>query len=111
MHGTLTALYNSAAQARTVNTLALEQYVADTVPGGVAVDAGAGLGGAGPQGRTGASSELEAQAVAVRSYVAGRPGRLRRLRGHVRPDLPDLPRHRVRDGRRPWRRPTTRQAR
>ena len=33
VHGTLTAVYNSLGQARSVNTLPLEQYVADTVPG------------------------------------------------------------------------------
>ena len=33
VHGTFTAMYNSLGQARSVNTLPLEQYVADTVPG------------------------------------------------------------------------------
>jgi SpoIID/LytB domain protein len=68
VHGTLTALYNSAAQARTVNTLPLEQYVADTVPGESPSSWG-GLGGAGPQNMDWGFQELEAQAVAVRSYV------------------------------------------
>ena len=68
VHGTLTALYNSAAQARTVNTLPLEQYVADTVPG-ESPSSWAALGGAGPQGMDWGFQELEAQAVAVRSYV------------------------------------------
>ena len=68
VHGTLTALYNSAAQARTVNTLPLEQYVADTVPGESPSSWG-GLGGSGPQGMDWGFQELEAQAVAVRSYV------------------------------------------
>ena len=68
VHGTLTALYNSAAQARTVNTLPLEQYVADTVPG-ESPSGWATLGGAGPQGQDWGFQELEAQAVAVRSYV------------------------------------------
>ena len=68
VHGTLTALYNSLAQARTVNTLALEQYVADTVPG-ESPSSWATLGGAGPQGQDWGFQELEAQAVAVRSYV------------------------------------------
>ena len=68
VHGTLTALYNSAAQARTVNTLPLEQYVADTVPG-ESPSGWATLGGAGPQGEDWGFQELEAQAVAVRSYV------------------------------------------
>ncbi len=68
VHGTLTALYNSLGQARTVNTLPLEQYVADTVPG-ESPSSWAGLGGAGPQGMDWGFQELEAQAVAVRSYV------------------------------------------
>ena len=68
MHGTLTALYNSLGQARTVNTLPLEQYVADTVPG-ESPSSWATLGGAGPQGEDWGFQELEAQAVAVRSYV------------------------------------------
>ena len=68
VHGTLTALYNSAAQARTVNTLPLETYVADTVPG-ESPSSWASLGGAGPQGMNWGFQELEAQAVAVRSYV------------------------------------------
>ncbi|HTU39846.1 MAG TPA: SpoIID/LytB domain-containing protein [Acidimicrobiales bacterium] len=68
VHGTLTGIYNSAAQARTVNTLPLEQYVADTVPGESPSSWGS-LGGAGPQGMDWGFQELEAQAVAVRSYV------------------------------------------
>jgi len=68
VHGTLTALYNSSGQARTVNTLPLEQYVADTVPG-ESPSSWAGLGGAGPQSENWGFQELEAQAVAVRSYV------------------------------------------
>ncbi len=54
--------------ARTVNTLPLEQYVADTVPG-ESPSSWANLGGAGPQGMDWGFQELEAQAVAVRSYV------------------------------------------
>ncbi len=68
VHGTLTAVYNSNGQARTVNTLPLEQYVADTVPG-ESPSSWAGLGGPGPQGMAWGFQELEAQAVAVRSYV------------------------------------------
>jgi SpoIID/LytB domain protein len=73
VHGTLTALYNSAGQARSVNTLPLEQYVADTVPG-ESPSSWAGLGGSGPQGMNWGFQELEAQAVAVRSYVLANPG-------------------------------------
>lgn len=73
VHGTLTALYNSLGQARTLNTLPLEQYVADTVPG-ESPSGWAGLGGAGPQGMNWGFQELEAQAVAVRSYVLANLG-------------------------------------
>jgi SpoIID/LytB domain protein len=71
--GTLTALYNSTGAARTVNTLPLEQYVADTVPGESPSGWGT-LGGAGPQGRDWGFQELETQAVAVRSYVLSNLG-------------------------------------
>ncbi len=73
VHGTLTGLYNSLGQARSVNTLPLEQYVADTVPGESPSGWGS-LGGAGPQGMSWGFQELEAQAVAVRSYVLANPG-------------------------------------
>ena len=73
VHGTLTALYNSLGQARSVNTLPLEQYVADTAPG-ESPSGWAGLGGAGPQGMNWGFQELEAQAVAVRSYVLANLG-------------------------------------
>jgi SpoIID/LytB domain protein len=68
VRGTLTALYNSANAARTINTVPLEQYVADTVPG-ESPSSWASLGGAGPQGMDWGFQELEAQAIAVRSYV------------------------------------------
>jgi SpoIID/LytB domain protein len=68
VHGTLTAVDNSDGLARTVNTLPLEQYVADTVPG-ESPSSWATLGGAGPQGMDWGFQELEAQAIAVRSYV------------------------------------------
>ena len=51
------------------------------------------LGGAGPQGQAWGFQELEAQAVAARSYVMAGAGLLRRLRRHLRPGLPDLPGH------------------
>jgi SpoIID/LytB domain protein len=73
VHGTLTAVYNTSQQARSVNTLALEQYVADTVPGESPSSWG-GLGGAGPQGENWGFQELEAQSVAVRSYVLANLG-------------------------------------
>ena len=73
VHGTLTAVYNSLGQARTVNTLPLEQYVGDTVPG-ESPSSWSSLGGAGPQSMNWGFQELEAQAVAVRSYVLANPG-------------------------------------
>ena len=73
VRGTLTGMYNSNNQARTVNTLPLEQYVADTVPGESPSD-WATLGGTGPQGMNWGFQELEAQAVAVRSYVLANLG-------------------------------------
>jgi SpoIID/LytB domain protein len=73
VRGTLTALYNSAGQARTVNTLPLEQYVQDTVPG-ESPSSWASLGASDPQGMPWGFQELEAQAVAVRSYVLANPG-------------------------------------
>ncbi len=97
VRGTLTGLYNSAGQARSVNTLPLEQYVADTVPGGVAVELGRPgrcrppgheLGLPGARGPSGGRPLL----------CPGQPGRLRRLRRHLRSHLPDLPRYPVRDG-------------
>ncbi|HEX4434120.1 MAG TPA: SpoIID/LytB domain-containing protein [Acidimicrobiales bacterium] len=73
VHGTLTAMYNSGGAARSVNTLLLEQYVADTVPG-ESPSGWATLGGAGPQGMNWGFQELEAQAIAVRSYVLANLG-------------------------------------
>ena len=73
VHGTLTAMYNSLGQARSVNTLPLEQYVADTVPG-ESPSSWASLGGPGPQGMNWGFQELEAQSVAVRSYVLANLG-------------------------------------
>jgi SpoIID/LytB domain protein len=71
--GTITGVYNSAGQPRTVNTLPLEEYVADVVPGESPSYWGT-LGGAGPQSHAWGFQELEAQAVAVRSYVLADPG-------------------------------------
>ena len=57
-----------AAYRRTVNVVPLEQYVADVVPNESPAGWGS-LGGAGPQGQPWGFQELEAQAVAARSYV------------------------------------------
>ncbi len=73
VHGTVSAVYNTLGQARTVNTVGLEQYVADTVPGESPSSWGT-QGGAGPQGHDWGFQELEAQAIAVRSYVLADPG-------------------------------------
>ena len=72
VHGTLTALANSIGQARTVNTLPLEQYVADVAPA-ESPSTWATLGGAGPQGQTWGFQQTEAQTVAARSYVEANP--------------------------------------
>ena len=68
VHGSIEATFNSSGSARTVNTVPLEQYVADVVPNESPAGWGA-LGGAGPQGQAWGFQELEAQAVAVRSYA------------------------------------------
>jgi SpoIID/LytB domain protein len=72
LRGKIGAVYNSDGAARTVNTLPLENYVADVVPGESPAGWGT-LGGAGPQGQAWGFQELEAQAVAARSYVMASP--------------------------------------
>jgi SpoIID/LytB domain protein len=72
MHGSLTALANSLGQARTVNTLPLEQYVADVAPS-ESSSGWAALGGPGPQGQNWGFQQSEAQTVAARSYVEANP--------------------------------------
>jgi SpoIID/LytB domain protein len=72
LHGTLTALANSDDQARTVNTLPLEEYVADVAPAESPSTWG-DLGGAGPQGQAWGFQQSEAQTVAARSYVESDP--------------------------------------
>ena len=73
LQGTVSGVYNSAGQARTVSTLPLEDYVADVVPGESPSYWGT-AGGPGPQSHPWGFQELEAQAVAVRSYVLASPG-------------------------------------
>ena len=68
VRGSLGALYNSAGAERTVNTLPLEDYIAGVVPNESPAYWGT-IGGAGPQGQARGFQELEAQAVAARSYV------------------------------------------
>ncbi len=73
VQGTLKGVYNSAGDARTVNTLPLEEYVADVIPAESISDWG-NVGAPGPEGRPWGFQELEAQAVAIRSYVLADPG-------------------------------------
>jgi SpoIID/LytB domain protein len=73
VQGTIEGVYNSTGEARTVNTLPLEDYVADVVPAESISDWGY-VGGPGPQGQAWGFQALEAQAVAVRSYVLASPG-------------------------------------
>ncbi len=73
VQGTLEGVYNSAGEPRTVNTLPLEEYVADVVPAESISDWGY-VGGPGPQGQAWGFQALEAQAVAARSYVLAAPG-------------------------------------
>jgi SpoIID/LytB domain protein len=72
MHGALTAVTTTAGAARTVNTLPLEQYVADVAPA-ESPSSWAALGGAGPQGQDWGFQQSEAQTVAARSYVEASP--------------------------------------
>jgi SpoIID/LytB domain protein len=72
LHGTLTAEATSTGQARTVNTLPLEQYVADVAPS-ESPSTWANLGGPGPQGLMWGFQQSEAQTVAARSYVEASP--------------------------------------
>ena len=108
MHGTITATYNSNGAARTVNTVPLEQYVAgrgaQRVPGRL----GRRSGGAGPQGQAWGFQELEAQAVAVRSYVMASPGSYGGYADTCDLDLPDLSGHPQRERSSPMPRSSTR---
>ncbi len=68
VRGSLEATYDSQDQPRTVNIVPLEEYVAGVVPNESPAYWGS-LGGPGPQGQAWGFQELEAQAVAARSYV------------------------------------------
>jgi len=72
VHGTLTALFNSTPSSRVVNTVPLEQYVADVAPS-ESPSSWASLGGAGPQAQSWGFQQSEAQTVAARSYVEANP--------------------------------------
>ena len=110
VHGTLQAVTNSAGLSRTVNIVPIEQYVADVAPA-ESPSSWSLLGGAGPGGLSWGFQQSEAQTVAARSYVRVGPPRLRRLRRHLRPDLPVLPGRRSSRRSPPPRRPPTRPAR
>ena len=73
VRGNLEGLYNSDGAARTVNVLPVEDYVAGVVPNESPAYWGS-LGAAGPQGQAWGFQELEAQAVAARSYMAADRG-------------------------------------
>jgi SpoIID/LytB domain protein len=73
VRGSLEATYNSNGAARTVNIVPLEEYVAGVVPNESPAGWGT-IGSAGPQGQPWGFQELEAQAVAARSYVLANPG-------------------------------------
>ncbi len=68
VRGSIEATYDSSGSPRTVNQLPLEEYVAGVVPNESPAYWGT-LGSPGPQGQAWGFQELEAQAVAVRSYV------------------------------------------
>jgi SpoIID/LytB domain protein len=71
-NGTLTALPNSADARRTINTVNLEQYVADVAPSESPYTWG-NLGDPGPQGKPWGFQQTEAQTVAARSYAESAP--------------------------------------
>jgi hypothetical protein len=68
VRGQIEGTFNSDAQVRTINVLPLGQYVADVTPAESPASWGT-LGPAGAQGQAEGFQELEAQAVAVRSYL------------------------------------------
>ena len=68
LRGSIEATYNSDGAPRTVNALPLEWYVSGVVPNESPAGWGV-IGSAGPQGQAWGFQELEAQAVATRSYV------------------------------------------
>jgi SpoIID/LytB domain protein len=69
VRGFLQATYNGAGEARTVNSVPLEDYIVGVVPNESPAYWGTLGINPGPQGRPGGYQELEAQAVAARSYV------------------------------------------
>ena len=82
LRGAIQGVVNSDNAARTVNIVPLGQYVADVTPSESPQSWGA-LGGAGPQGQAWGFQELEAQAVAARSYVMSTYGNLQGWYGYA----------------------------
>ncbi|HMD46638.1 MAG TPA: SpoIID/LytB domain-containing protein [Acidimicrobiales bacterium] len=76
VHGAIQGAFNASAAVRTVNVVNIGQYLADVVPS----ESSGGWGQLGPasppppQGEPWGFQELEAQAVAARSYVLSTPG-------------------------------------
>jgi hypothetical protein len=68
VRGTISGALNTSNQVRATNVLPLGQYVADVTPSESPASWGS-LGAAGPQGQAEGFQELEAQAVAARSYL------------------------------------------
>jgi len=80
--GSFEGVDNSADQARTDNIVPLGQYVADVTPSESPTSWGS-LGTAGPLGEPWGFQELEAQAVAARSYVMSTYGSLQGYFGYA----------------------------
>ena len=82
VRGKIEGTLNSANQVRAVNVLPLGQYVADVTPSESPASWGS-LGAAGAQGQAMGFQELEAQAVAARSYVMATFGSLQGYFGYA----------------------------
>ncbi|HXQ62038.1 MAG TPA: SpoIID/LytB domain-containing protein, partial [Acidimicrobiales bacterium] len=82
VRGDIEGVLNSSNQERTVNVLPLGQYVADVTPSESPASWGA-LGAAGAQAEPMGFQELEAQAVAARSYVMATYGSLQGYFGYA----------------------------
>jgi SpoIID/LytB domain protein len=80
--GSFEGVVNSNNQVRTVNIVPLGQYVADVTPAESPVSWGS-LGAVGAQGEPAGFQELEAQAVAVRSYIMSTYGSLQGWFGYA----------------------------
>ncbi|MHB8317653.1 MAG: SpoIID/LytB domain-containing protein [Acidimicrobiales bacterium] len=72
MNGSLKIVYNASLSLRTVNVLPMNEYLDAVVPSESPAGWGT-FGGSGPQGHAWGFQELEAQAVAARSYALANP--------------------------------------